>query len=60
MKLPLGFTINGPTTFASGTTLDVAVKTWLGALYTQMSWTGGGVGVYGGKLTLCNLFGGFY
>ncbi|KAL6796247.1 hypothetical protein GGI42DRAFT_97136 [Trichoderma sp. SZMC 28013] len=47
MKLPLGFTINGPTTFASGTTLDVAVKTWLGALYTQMSWTGGGVGVYG-------------
>ncbi|KAK4064137.1 uncharacterized protein Triagg1_9116 [Trichoderma aggressivum f. europaeum] len=47
MKLPLGFTSNGPTTFASGTTLDVAGKTWLGAFYTQMSWTSGGVGVFG-------------
>ncbi|KAL6890678.1 hypothetical protein GGI43DRAFT_415465 [Trichoderma evansii] len=35
MNLPLGFTSNGPTTFASGTTVDVAGKSWLGALYTQ-------------------------
>ncbi|KAL7904495.1 hypothetical protein GGI35DRAFT_198201 [Trichoderma velutinum] len=41
MKLPLGFTSNGPTTFASGTTLDVAGRTWLGAFYTQALWSGG-------------------
>ncbi|KAL6790149.1 hypothetical protein GGI42DRAFT_222007 [Trichoderma sp. SZMC 28013] len=44
MKLPLGFTSNGPTAFASGTTLDVAGKTWLGAFYTQALWNGGAVG----------------
>ncbi|PNP58355.1 hypothetical protein THARTR1_01870 [Trichoderma harzianum] len=47
MKLPMGFTSKGPTAFASGTTLDVAGKTWLGALYTQVLWNGGGVGIFG-------------
>ncbi|KAL7904496.1 hypothetical protein GGI35DRAFT_484409 [Trichoderma velutinum] len=47
MKLPLGFTSNGPTAFASGTTLDVAGKTWLGAFYTQALWYGGSAGIYG-------------
>jgi hypothetical protein len=42
MNLPLGFTSNGPVTFASGTALDVAGKSWLGALYTQALWTYGG------------------
>ncbi|KAL7903680.1 hypothetical protein GGI35DRAFT_472917 [Trichoderma velutinum] len=43
MNLPLGFTSNGLTTFASGTTLDVAGKTWLGAFYTQTLWSSGAV-----------------
>ncbi|KAL6691301.1 hypothetical protein J3F84DRAFT_387292 [Trichoderma pleuroticola] len=47
MKLPMGFTSKGPTAFASGTTLDVAGKTWLGALYTQVLWNSGGVGIFG-------------
>ncbi|KAL7954570.1 hypothetical protein V8C34DRAFT_317206 [Trichoderma compactum] len=42
IKLPLGFSSKGLTTFASGTTLDVAGKTWLGAIYTQALWIGGG------------------
>ncbi|RFU75093.1 hypothetical protein TARUN_7148 [Trichoderma arundinaceum] len=43
-NLPLGFTSNGPATFTSGTTLDIAGKSWLGALYTQALWTFGFVG----------------
>ncbi|KAL7943368.1 hypothetical protein V8C42DRAFT_105300 [Trichoderma barbatum] len=46
MNLPLGFTSKGPATFASGTTLDVAGKSWLGALYTQALWTRGFVTTY--------------
>ncbi|KAL7940510.1 hypothetical protein V8C42DRAFT_337325 [Trichoderma barbatum] len=38
MNLPLGFTSKGPATFPSGTTLDVAGKSWFGALYTQALW----------------------
>ncbi|KAL7904297.1 hypothetical protein GGI35DRAFT_489880 [Trichoderma velutinum] len=38
---------NGPTAFASGTTLDVAGKTWLGAVYTQALWITGFVGIFG-------------
>ncbi|KAL7916708.1 hypothetical protein GGI35DRAFT_485837 [Trichoderma velutinum] len=44
MKLPLGFTSNGPTAFPSGTTLDVAGKSWLGAFYTQALWNSGYIG----------------
>lgn len=47
MKLPVGFTSNGPTVFPSGTTLDTAGKSWLGAFYTQALWNGGAVGLYG-------------
>lgn len=50
MKLPVGFTSNGPTVFPSGTTLDTAGKSWLGAFYTQALWNGGAVGLYGSKL----------
>ncbi|KAM0248507.1 hypothetical protein ACHAQJ_009444 [Trichoderma viride] len=53
MNLPLGFTSNGPTTFASGTTLDVAGKSWLGALYTQALWT---CGFVGGDISLAHGF----
>ncbi|KAL6871683.1 hypothetical protein HDV57DRAFT_524735 [Trichoderma longibrachiatum] len=41
MNLPLGLTSKGQTTFASGTTIDVAGKSWLGALYSQALWSGG-------------------
>ncbi|KAH0493762.1 hypothetical protein TgHK011_000413 [Trichoderma gracile] len=43
MNLPLGLTSKGPTTFGSGTTIDVAGKSWLGAMYSQALWSGGGV-----------------
>lgn len=41
MNLPLGLTSKGQTTFSSGTTIDVAGKSWLGALYSQALWSGG-------------------
>ncbi|KAL7940317.1 hypothetical protein V8C42DRAFT_337834 [Trichoderma barbatum] len=41
MNLPLGFTSKGPVTFASGTALDQAGKSWLGALYTHGVWSCG-------------------
>ncbi|KAL9485439.1 hypothetical protein ACSS6W_004228 [Trichoderma asperelloides] len=40
-NLPLGFTNKGPVTFASGTTLETAGKSWLGALYTHALWSDG-------------------
>ncbi|KAF3065732.1 hypothetical protein CFAM422_009524 [Trichoderma lentiforme] len=46
-KLPLGFTSNGPIPFSSGTTLDTAGKSWLGALYTQVLRNTGSVGIFG-------------
>lgn len=50
--MPLGFTNKGPVTFASGTTLETAGKSWLGALYTHALWSDG----FGdSKSTLCNL-----
>ena len=43
MDLPLGLTSKGPNAFASGTTIDVAGRSWLGALWSQALWSGGAV-----------------
>ncbi|UKZ81828.1 hypothetical protein TrVFT333_009604 [Trichoderma virens FT-333] len=45
MNLPLGFTSKGLTAFGSGTTLDVAGKSWIGAIFTQALWSTGIVGL---------------